>query len=450
MAFFRLEQPKVEKEDRLHVIQAMESATSGQEISAFVQAANEPEYRHWNDLKHRKPLPAGLSKEQAWYAVKLSRLIERRRSEIHSVDGHFFGWTKLGIFERCCHEFDLHTGGELITSIGDLKADEKKRLISKGLMDEAIASAQLEGADTTRAYAQKMLREKIKPRNESDQMILNTHRAMLAVEGDYKNRSLSIDLLMEMHSLLTEKTVDSEGETPRFREKDETMFVLDRAEGVIYHEAPNTSFVNSELRRMVRFANNENGEFLHPVVKASMLHFWMGYLHPFTDGNGRLARLLFYWYLLKQGYWAFAYLPIAAKIKEGGKKGYTMSYVYSEQDGFDLTYFISYMLRKSIEAHQDFQTYIKNMRKSNSEIARAARTKHGLNDRQIQLIKYLAANVDNSTTIKSYQSVSGVSRATTINDLNGLLKKGFTKKKKVGRTVYFYGTAQIERLIGKA
>ncbi|MFA5130637.1 MAG: Fic family protein [Patescibacteria group bacterium] len=449
MSYFHLEKPKIEREDRLQVIQAMESPNLGQEIGAFVQAANEPDYRHWDVFKHTRPLPANFSKEQAWYAVKLSRLFERRKSEIHSVDGHVFGWTKLGVFERYCHEFDLHTGGELITSVGDLKADEKKRLISKGLMDEAIASAQLEGADTTRAYAQKMLREKIKPRNASDQMILNTHRAMLLVEGDYKNRPLSIDLLMEMHSVLTEKTFDSEGEAPRFRKKGEAMYVLDRVEGVIYHQAPKIEFVNNELHRMVRFANSDDGEFLHPVVKASMLHFWMGYLHPFTDGNGRLARLLFYWYLLKQGYWAFTYLPIAAKIKQGGKKAYTMSYVYAEQDDFDLTYFISYLLRKSIETHQDFQKYVKSMRKSNSEIARAARIKHGLNDRQIQLIKYLGANPDNSTTIASYISVSGVSRATTVNDLDRLQKKGFIKKKKIGRTVYFYGTDQIEKLINK-
>ncbi len=425
----------------------MESPASGQEIGTFIQEANEPEYRYWDSLKHKKPLPVGFSREQAWYAVKLSRLFERRKSEIHSEDGHMFSWTKLSIFERFCNEFDLHTGGELMTSVGDLKTDEKKRLISKGLMDEAIASAQLEGADTTRAYAQKMLREKIKPRNESDQMILNSHKAMLQVESDYKNKQLSLNLLMEMHSLLTEKTLDSEKEVPRLREKGEEMYILDRIEGVIYHKAPDMKFVAKELDRLVRFANNEDGEFLHPVIKASMLHFWMGYLHPFTDGNGRLARLLFYWCLLRHGYWAFSYLPIAAKIKQGGKKSYTMSYVYSEQDDFDLTYFISYLLRKCIETHQDFQKYVADMRKSNSEVARIARTKHGLNERQIQLIKYLAANEDNSTTIASYISVSGMSRATAINDLNDLFKKGLIKKNKVGRTVYFYGTEQIKKLI---
>lgn len=447
MNIFVLDKPKFKENDRIKVIQALENPALNQEITAFIEDANEPEYRHWDSLRHKKPLPAGFSPEQAWYAVKLFRRLERRKTEIRSEDGHWFGWTKLKIFEWYGHEFDLHTGGELMTSVGELKTDEKKRLISKGLMDEAIASAQLEGADTTRAYAQKMLREKIKPRNASDQMILNNHRTMVRIEAEYKDRELSIDLLMEMHSLLTEKTVDDEGEAPRLRKKGEEMFVVDKAEGMIFHKAPAIEFSQKELQRLVEFANDDSGDFLHPLVKATMLHFWIGYLHPLTDGNGRLARVLFYWYLLRKGYWAFAYLPIAAKIKHGGKKSYTMSYVYTEQDDFDVTYFISYILKKTFEAHKDFQGYVEEMRQSNSEVALIARTEYHFNDRQIQLIKYLGANKENTTTISSYIAVSGVSRATAINDLNNGIKRGFIQKKKIGRTVYFYGTPQIEKLI---
>ena len=225
------------------------------------------------------------------------------------------------------------------------------------------------------------------------------------------------------------------------------MYVLDRVEGVVYHKAPDIEFVKMSCSGWLILRTRITVSF-HPVITPRCFTFgWAIYTH-LLDGNGRLARLLFYWYLLKQGYWAFAYLPIAAKIKQGGKKGYAMAYVYTEQDGFDLTYFISYLLRKSIEAHKDFQKYVTDMRQSNSQIARAARTKHGLNDRQIQIIKYLAASADNSTTFASYISVSGISRATAINDLSELLKKGFVKKKKVGRTVYFYGTTQIEKLTG--
>lgn len=447
MEFFKLQQPGITQDDRLKVIQAFEDAKKREELSSFLKRANEPEYKYWDAVKHQRPLPAELSPAQSWYAVKMTRLMERNASRVRSEDGHLFGWVKLSIFERYCHELDLHAGGELLTSVNDLKVDEKKRLVSKGLMDEAIASAQLEGADTGRAYAQKMLREKIRPRNASDQMILNNHQAMLRVEAEYKNHQLSRDLLLEMHSILTENTLDSEGLTPSLRNDDRPLYVHDDVGGIVYYRAPSYQFAHVELDRLIEFANTDGENFVHPIVKAAILHFWIGFLHSFTDGNGRLARLIFYWYLLRHGYWAFAYLPIAANIKKGGKKRYTMSYVYAEQDSYDLTYFVNYILEKSMEAFSDFQKYVLEMRKSNKEVANFARTRYGLNDRQIQLIKYLAAKEDNSTTIKSHMIVSGISRLTAINDLNGLVDMKLAVRKKIGRTIYFYGSRSVSALL---
>ena len=62
-----------------------------------------------------------------------------------------------------------------------------------------------------------------------------------------------------------------------------------------------------------------------------MLHFWIGYLHPFVDGNGRIARAFFYWYLLREKYWAFGYIPLSKVIKNSPGQ-YGNAYVFSEQD----------------------------------------------------------------------------------------------------------------------
>lgn len=45
--------------------------------------------------------------------------------------------------------------------------------------------------------------------------------------------------------------------------------------------------------------------FIHPAIRAIILHFWLGYDHPFVDGNGRTARALFYWAMLRQNYSLF-------------------------------------------------------------------------------------------------------------------------------------------------
>jgi len=128
----------------------------------------------------------------------------------------------------------------------------------------------------------------------------------------------------------------------------EPVFVTDESKGLVYYEAPDIDFVKDELIKLIKFANDEStaGVFIHPIIKAIMLYFWLGYLHPFSDGNGRLARLLFYWYLVKEGYWAFVYLPISKIIKRSPKQ-YIMAYVYSEQDDNDLTYFVNYNFKKN-------------------------------------------------------------------------------------------------------
>ena len=76
------------------------------------------------------------------------------------------------------------------------------------------------------------------------------------------------------------------------------------------------------MRLLCDFANeDEDGEpFIHPVVRAILLHFWLAYDHPFEDGNGRTARILFFWLMQQRGYWLIEYLPISPIIRKAPAK----------------------------------------------------------------------------------------------------------------------------------
>ena len=63
----------------------------------------------------------------------------------------------------------------------------------------------------------------------------------------------------------------------------------------------------------------------------------MGYEHPFRDGNGRVARALFYWFMLKSEYTLFKFVSISKLLKEKPKE-YGMSYMYTEKDSNDLMF----------------------------------------------------------------------------------------------------------------
>ena len=216
---------------------------------------------------------------------------------------------------------------------------------------------------------------------------------------------------------------------------------------VIYHEDPNIEFVRNELERLIKFANDEyeNEPFIHPIIKAIMLHFWMGYLHPFTDGNGRLARLLFYWYLIKKGYWAFVYLPISKIIKKSPKQ-YIMSYVYSEQDDNDMTYFLDYNIRKIKLAVKDFEEYLERQSSKNVQMKKKCDTKYKLNIRQVQLLQYLHGDPDGRTSLTAHMNINQVAKMTASKDLKDLARKGFLVIDKQGRNVYYFGTKKIKEL----
>lgn len=71
------------------------------------------------------------------------------------------------------------------------------------------------------------------------------------------------------------------------------------------------------------------------------LHFAMGYEHPFRDGNGRVARVLFYWFMFKHEFAAFRYIAISLLLRNAPVK-YGRSYLHTEADELDLTYFIEF------------------------------------------------------------------------------------------------------------
>lgn len=443
---FKLKKPDLSKINDDAVSKAL-TGINKSEIFDFFKRTTEHEYYYWDELRFKEPSPKDISKEALWVITKMFRESQMVNSIIKDKNGANFTWMKLDYFEGFFHELDMNTGGEIFVEKSGVSKANKQKLITRGIMDEAIASSQLEGAATSRQAAKKMLREGRKPTNKSEQMIVNSYVSMKAIEEKYKDKKMSVNLLIELHALVTRDTLDAQNEKPRLRTEGESVYVSGESNGIIYHEAPSIKFVHKELERLVQFANDEldNEVFIHPIIKAIMIHFWMGYLHPFTDGNGRLARLLFYWYLIKHDYWAFVYLPISKVIKKSPMQ-YIMAYVYSEQDENDITYFLDYNIRKIKLAVREFKEYLDKQAENNKKMKKQCDEKYGLNIRQVQLLQYLHGDTGERTSLIAHMNVNQIAKMTAIKDLKSLVTKGFLEGKKQGRNVYYYGTEKINRL----
>jgi Fic family protein len=157
----------------------------------------------------------------------------------------------------------------------------------------------------------------------------------------------------------------------------------------------------------------------------------IGWIHPFSDGNGRTARALFYWYMLKNGYWLTEYLTISTIIKDT-KVQYEKAFLYSEIDQNDLTYFITYHIKTMEKAFTALKEYIG--RKQNEVIQAAKFIKiPNVNERQAQILKILNEDSDRVLSNKEIENRFGISNFTARTDLNNLENLGFLEKIQVNK-----------------
>jgi Fic family protein len=256
-------------------------------------------YLHWDKLRHLTP-PEGLTHLDWWFALKIRRKGSKPIA-LEDKSGANFSFNMVDPLPERMHRVDSLAHGviqqpEPITNPG---TRESYRI--RSLIEESITSSQLEGASTTRDIAKKMIREGRAPRDRSERMIFNNYRTMRHIR-EIQDQNLSRDLLCEIQSIVTDGTLNDPSGSGRFRRPDKAVVVGDDF-GEVFHVPPPATELERRVDEMCKFANGETpGGFVHPVVRSIILHFWLAYDHPFVDGNGRTARALFYWSMLKRGY----------------------------------------------------------------------------------------------------------------------------------------------------
>lgn len=237
------------------------------------------------------------------------------------------------------HEFDIAFSGTLMP-FDTLSQKDSQYFLLSSAMEEAIASGQMEGASTTRRVAKDMLRKRAKPRNKDQQMIVNNYNTIRFL-AEHKDRPLDTAFLLEIHRSISEKTLADPMDEGAFRSTDDIV-VMDELRGKVAHLPPSHTEIGSYIADLCDFANSDH-TYIHPIVKAIIIHFIISYAHPFSDGNGRTARTLFYWYLLKKGYRLMEFLSVS-RIIYRSKEQYERVFLYAEHDGLDMGYFIQYNL----------------------------------------------------------------------------------------------------------
>ena len=385
-----------------------------EEIVALVDKINE-EYEYWDTVKYKK-CTRKCSSKKLWTYVKVSRM--RNMLSVWPQFSILLGITNQ--MQRICHEFDMNFGGSWGTS-AIISGDSKEQYLVSSLMEEAIFSSQMEGAATTRQVAKEMLRKKMTPKDKSQQMIANNYQTIQFVVQN-QNTPLSEELLQRIHRLMTENTLDNPEDAGRFRTNDDVV-VENGITHEIVHRPPSYTEIPSFIKDLCKFFNEEKPKvFIHPIIRGIIIHFMIAYMHPFVDGNGRTARALFYWYMLKQGYWLTEYLSISRVIAKS-KKSYEKSFLYTEMDSKDMGYYVSYNLRVLELSFKQLQRYLKR-KQEEKKAANTFLQLGDINERQAQIVKMFVDNPKEVITVKDVQSKFFVSATTAKGDIMGLVNRG--------------------------
>lgn len=402
------------------------------------------EYLHWNDLRHRPP-PAGLSVEDWWLLVEGARTQIRRPLPLRDQRDHPFRLANPDSVQRAVYTIDRDASGRIELPEDVVNPATRDRYVVNSLIEEAITSSQLEGASTTRKVAKEMIRSGRAPRTNDERMILNNFRAMEWVRAR-KEEELTPSFILELHSVLTDGTIE-DGAAGRLRRPDEPIGVYD-AEGVLVHDPPSADGLAERMRTMCAFAAGKLDQgFVHPVVRSILLHFWLAFDHPFVDGNGRTARALFYWAMLKEGYWLTEFLSISRLLKRAPSQ-YARAYVDVESTN-DATYFVIHQLKILRQAVDDLSSYLKRKTREIRETEAMLKDAAELNHRQIALVGHALRHPTTDITIESHRHSHGVVYDTARKDLLDLAARGWFTQHKRGNAFIFRPVADLARRSGK-
>lgn len=418
----------------------------------IAQSLDDGHYLHWESLRHRTP-PEGLSTLEWWLALKLKRTGNRLSfAALASKRGGPLTVSRHARLDAGFATMDRRLAGPLMVPDAVRSEATRDRYLASSLMEEAIHSSLFEGAVSTRESAKDMLRSSRRPISKDEQMILNNYKAMLRLR-DMARAPLTLDGVLELHRILTDGTLKDPRQAGKLQEPGETRVdVIDDRIGRIVHTPPAAEELSERMARLIDFANGadtEDGQYVHPVLRSILLHFQLGYDHPFADGNGRTARALFYWSMLRRDYWLVEYLSISRPIYRA-RQPYELAFVQVENDAQDATYFVLQQLQVIEQATNDLFDYVERKSQEHGALRRQLHDQPDLNHRQIALLAHALRCPDAIYSHDSHANSHRVSIITARADLLDLVKRQWLTVRRSGKRNVYQPIPELEKTLTQA
>ncbi|MFT3876542.1 MAG: Fic family protein [Propioniciclava sp.] len=394
--------------------------------------ASEDPYLPWERFRFHTP-PHGLTPTQWWVATALQRKGQRRKLPLTDLNGDSFSYALPDEVLRLATQVAAKAGGKIGMAEPVTNPATRETYVVRSLMEESITSSQLEGAATTRRVAKEMLRTGREPRDKSEQMIWNNYQAMQFVLS-HQGEPITPGLVRELHSIVTFNTLDDPANAGRLQDSGDARVYVATPDGDTLHTPPPVDELPSRLQALCAFANatDGGGPWLHPILRAIAIHFMIGHDHYFVDGNGRLARAVFYWSMLNQGLWLSEFITISTIIKRAPVQ-YAHAYLNTEYES-DLTYFFIYHLRVLDRAFDELNDYLEAKVRQQQTVRSLLSERHTeFNHRQLAVVDRALSDPAAEFTVASHANTHHVTGVTARADLLALAEAGILTRHKRGK-----------------
>ena len=217
----------------------------------------------------------------------------------------------------------------------------------QAMEEEIYATLAIENIEVSRDGVQRIL-QGYAPANDDEKYIYGMKKGLEFISNT--ENKISEENLHSLYQLAIENYLTDDSRLPegQFYRNDKVYIAGNSLDGNVEHQGLSHERLPDYMGNLIAFINADDG--MNALLKATAIHFYIGYIHPYFDGNGRTARLVHLWYLVQKGYSTVVARPFSSYINETRKKYYDAFIVVEENakisERIDVTSFLLYFIEK--------------------------------------------------------------------------------------------------------
>lgn len=286
----------------------------------------------------------------------------------------------------------------------------------------------IEGNKLQKDEAKDVLRGKdVMARARDIQEIINYRQVIDFIDGEVKRQSSTIteEQILGLHKIIVNKILPPD-QSGQYRAKQ--VVIRNSQNGEITFRPPAPLEVPYLMKEFIMWINRTNRDELHPILKAGITHHELVRIHPFIDGNGRVARILATLVLLQGGYDIRRFFS----LEEYYDRDALLYYEHLQKaSAGDMTSWLEYFTYGASAEFEKIKDKILRLSKDAKWKEQFGGKQIFLTDRQVKVIEYIQeiGYLQNQAFGSIFPNVSEDS---VLRDLKDLIEKGLIKK--IGKT----------------